>query len=81
MKINQKAQHPMPDLELIRVEFGARILEVVLASGNNAGFDDVRAGVVALNLEDSKGAAVTADRLPDGVIHQVCINNEIEVSL
>ena len=79
MIIDKAEPHPFPDILLVLAEFSVQVLAAVNTDGVNS-FDDVRGVLVAQNLTDTKANPLTAERLPDGVIHQVCMDNNIDVS-
>lgn len=77
MKINNS--HPDADIQKVYKEFSVQIKNAIDAAEPGADFKDIRQAVVSLGLVDSGGNALTAERLTDGIIHQICIDNGIEV--
>lgn len=68
------------DAQYIIGQCSVEILAAINAVSGELYFDQVRQTVAAQNLNDDKGEAITAERLPDGVIHQICADNGVEVS-
>lgn len=66
------------DAQYITGQCSVEILTAINSVSGEVSFEQIRQAVASQNLQDDKGEAITAERLPDGVIHQVCADNDIE---